>query len=375
LSIRSVLLVATVMSSGAAFAQTAGEDVHGAIGPDIIVTAPFERERFALPTAVGVLEGEALTREVRGTIGETLARQPGVTATFFGPNASRPILRGFDGERVRILTDGIGSFDVSNTSVDHAVAINPLNATRIEIIRGPASLLYGSGAIGGVVNVTDRRIAREIPDEFAHIDAIGTLASVNDERSISGSVDMPSSWLKPRIAFSGVRSSWLILDRNSVLAALARSARSVAAASSRRTSSWSPAAATRARRSAICAATSRCCAAATSSISAGTANTTVTVGAPRGGTPLAVGDLVMVIQMQGAEIQAGVQRNQIEGYRARVQAYAERIGADKVKFDAYASQVAAEAAKSGIVESEARAYAALVAGPVHGDLRGSSKFG
>ncbi|MFN7398613.1 MAG: TonB-dependent receptor [Sandaracinobacter sp.] len=156
---------------------------------------------------MGVLEGEALTREVRGTIGETLARQPGVTATFFGPNASRPILRGFDGERVRILTDGIGSFDVSNTSVDHAVAINPLNATRIEIIRGPASLLYGSGAIGGVVNVTDRRIAREIPEEFAHIDAIGTLASVNDERSISGSVDVPlgksglvahadGSWLK-----------------------------------------------------------------------------------------------------------------------------------------------------------------------------------
>jgi iron complex outermembrane receptor protein len=207
LSIRSFLLVATVLSSGAAHAADQGEDVHGARGTDIIVTAPFERERFALPTAVGVLEGEALTREVRGTIGETLARQPGVTATFFGPNASRPILRGFDGERVRILTDGIGSFDVSNTSVDHAVAINPLNATRIEIIRGPASLLYGSGAIGGVVNVTDRRIAREIPEEFAHIDAIGTLGSVNDERSISGSVDVPlgktglvvhadGSWLK-----------------------------------------------------------------------------------------------------------------------------------------------------------------------------------
>lgn len=207
MSIRSILLLATILSPGAVLAQGAGEDVHGARGTEIIVTAPFERERFALPTAVGVLEGEALTREVRGTIGETLARQPGVTATFFGPNASRPILRGFDGERVRILTDGIGSFDVSNTSVDHAVAINPLNATRIEIIRGPASLLYGSGAIGGVVNVTDRRIAREVPDEFAHIDAIGTLGSVNDERSISGSVDVPigktglvvhadGSWLK-----------------------------------------------------------------------------------------------------------------------------------------------------------------------------------
>jgi iron complex outermembrane receptor protein len=191
LSIRSLFLVASILSPGAALAQDASEDVHSAWGTDIIVTAPFERERFALTTAASVLESEALTREVRGTIGETLARQPGVTATFFGPNASRPILRGFDGERVRILTDGIGSFDVSNTSVDHAVAINPLNATRIEVIRGPASLLYGSGAIGGVVNVTDRRIAREIPEEFAHIDAIGTLASVNDERSISGSIDVP----------------------------------------------------------------------------------------------------------------------------------------------------------------------------------------
>ena len=93
MSIRSILLLATILSPGAALAQEAGEDVHNARGTDIIVTAPFERERFALPTAVGVLEGEALTREVRGTIGETLARQPGVTATFFGPNASRPILR------------------------------------------------------------------------------------------------------------------------------------------------------------------------------------------------------------------------------------------------------------------------------------------
>lgn len=190
MSIRPLLLVATILTPAAAHADDA-QGVHDPIGPDIIVTAPFERERFSLPTAVGVLEGEALTRNTRATIGETLAQQPGVTATFFGPNASRPILRGLDGERVRILTDGIGSFDVSNTSVDHAVAINPLTADRVEIIRGPAALLYGSGAIGGVVNVTDRRIVREIPEEFAHIDALGSLGSNADERSIAGSVDVP----------------------------------------------------------------------------------------------------------------------------------------------------------------------------------------
>lgn len=201
MTIRAITLLSAALSATALAALTASpalaeaeaeaEDVHNPIGPDIIVTAPFVRERFSLPTAVGVLQGEALTRNIRGTIGETLAQQPGVTATFFGPNASRPILRGLDGERVRILTDGIGTFDVSNTSADHAVAINPLLADRVEVVRGPAALLYGSGAIGGVVNVTDRRIAREIPEEFAHIDAFASLGSAADERSISGAVDVP----------------------------------------------------------------------------------------------------------------------------------------------------------------------------------------
>jgi iron complex outermembrane receptor protein len=189
--VRSIFLLATALSATPVLAEADAQDVHSPIGPDIIVTAPFERERFSLPTAVGVLQGEALTRNIRGTIGETLAQQPGVTASFFGPNASRPILRGLDGERVRILTDGIGSFDVSNTSVDHAVALNPLLADRVEVVRGPAALLYGSGAIGGVVNVTDRRIAREIPQEFAHIDAFASLGSAADERSIAGAVDVP----------------------------------------------------------------------------------------------------------------------------------------------------------------------------------------
>src|SRR3546814_14621408 len=78
--------------------------------------------------------------------------------------SSRPILRGFQGERVRVLTDGIGAFDVSNTSVDHAVAINPLLAERIEVVRGPSALLFGSSAIGGVVNVLDARSPRVVPE-------------------------------------------------------------------------------------------------------------------------------------------------------------------------------------------------------------------
>lgn len=172
-------------------AEVGQDELHRPIGPDILVTAPFARARFAIPTATTVLAGEALARDTRGTLGETLARQPGVSATWFGPNASRPVLRGLDAERVRVLTDGIGSFDVANTSPDHAVAINPLIVDRVEVIRGPASLLYGSAAIGGVVNVTDRRIPRSIPDELIHIDSTGTLGSAARERGLAGHADVP----------------------------------------------------------------------------------------------------------------------------------------------------------------------------------------
>jgi iron complex outermembrane receptor protein len=158
---------------------------------DIVVTALIPRRQGDILSGTSVLAGEELTRDLRPSIGETLARQPGVSATSFGPNASRPILRGFQGERVRILTDGIGSFDVSNTSVDHAVAINPLTADRIEVLRGPAALLYGSSAIGGVVNVIDSRIPRRVPDEPIHVEGIATYGSAANERTVSGEVEAP----------------------------------------------------------------------------------------------------------------------------------------------------------------------------------------
>jgi iron complex outermembrane receptor protein len=102
------------------------------------------------------------------------------------------VLRGFQGERVRVLTDGIGSIDVSNTSADHAVTIDPLTAERIEVLHGPAVLLFGSQAIGGAVNVLDRRIPRRrLDNEPFHIDLIGTYGSADDERSIGGGIDLP----------------------------------------------------------------------------------------------------------------------------------------------------------------------------------------
>lgn len=137
-----------------------------------------------------VMSGADLQRESRVQIGDSLTSLPGVSATSFTPGASRPVLRGLQGERVRVLTDGIGSIDVSNTSPDHAVTIDPLTAERIEVLRGPAVLLFGSQAAGGVVNVIDHRIPRELPENGYHVDLIGGLGSAADERSIGAAFDV-----------------------------------------------------------------------------------------------------------------------------------------------------------------------------------------
>ena len=167
------------------------DSYHSDPSRDIVVTGVLPTARQDMLSGVAVLEGAELTQKLRPSIGETLARTPGVSATSFGPSASRPVLRGLQGERVRVLTDGIGSIDVSNTSVDHATVVNPLLADRIEVLRGPQSLLYGSAAIGGVVNVLDKRIPTEVPDEPVHIGAIATYGSAANERSVAGSVDVP----------------------------------------------------------------------------------------------------------------------------------------------------------------------------------------
>lgn len=160
---------------------------------DIVVTGILGRRQTDILAGTSIVAGDDLARDLKPTIGETLSHQAGVSATSFGPNASRPVLRGFQGERVRVLSDGIGSFDVSNTSVDHAVVINPLTADRIEVLRGPSALLFGSSAIGGVVNVIDSRIPRTIPDENIHVDGTLLYGSAAQERSGAARVDLPLS--------------------------------------------------------------------------------------------------------------------------------------------------------------------------------------
>ena len=142
---------------------------------------PLADTAESLATPVEVLAGSRLDEAKAGTLGETVARLPGVQSSNFGPGVGRPIIRGLDGARVQVLSDGLGSGDVSTVSVDHAVSIEPFLAEQIEVLKGPATLLYGSGAIGGAVNVVDGRIPQTRPDvpfggraELRH-------GSVNDE--------------------------------------------------------------------------------------------------------------------------------------------------------------------------------------------------
>ncbi|HLL11191.1 MAG TPA: TonB-dependent receptor [Rubrivivax sp.] len=125
----------------------------------IVITGnPLGRSGGTQP--VSVLSGDALLQRRAATLGETLDGLPGVAASGFGPNSSRPVIRGLDGERVRLLDNSGVSVDASALSFDHAPASDPLIAERIEVLRGPATLLYGGNAIGGVINSLDNRIPR-----------------------------------------------------------------------------------------------------------------------------------------------------------------------------------------------------------------------
>jgi len=116
-------------------------------------------------TPVTSLSGGALVRARESTIGETLANQPGISSSHFGAGASRPVIRGMDGPRVKILSDGAEVQDASTISPDHAVGFEPVLAERIEVLRGPSALAYGGGAVGGVVNILDRKIPTQMPSK------------------------------------------------------------------------------------------------------------------------------------------------------------------------------------------------------------------
>jgi iron complex outermembrane receptor protein len=155
-------------TSGAAWAQEADRSAGAPEGqPDVVIVTGIGPARTGdeLITSTTALDVDDVVAELSGGLGDTLAGLPGISTTAFGPGASRPIIRGLGSERVQVLTNGIGVIDASAASPDHAVTGDPLGAERIEILRGPATLAYGGGAAGGVVNVIDGLIAEKVPDE------------------------------------------------------------------------------------------------------------------------------------------------------------------------------------------------------------------
>ena len=160
--------ILTLWGTGLAHAQAnaqAAPPTAGSLPPVTVSASGLQLGANEMTTPTAVLEGDELVRRREATLGETLGNEPGITSSHFGAGASRPIIRGMDGPRVKVLSDGAELHDASTISPDHAVASEPLLATQIEVLRGPSALVYGGGAVGGVVNVLDGKVPTAIPQK------------------------------------------------------------------------------------------------------------------------------------------------------------------------------------------------------------------
>ncbi|MBY0243506.1 MAG: TonB-dependent receptor [Burkholderiaceae bacterium] len=180
----------SVLAGAVLSAVSALSNAHAADVTQVIVTAnPFhkgETEQILLPAKV--LAGDELRDKLGNSLGETLSSELGVSASAFGAGASRPIIRGMEGARVKMLENGMAVSDVSGLSNDHAVSADGAVARQIEILRGPASLLYGSGAIGGLVNVVNERIPAALEAKLAG-QAEARYSTVDRGNALSGTID------------------------------------------------------------------------------------------------------------------------------------------------------------------------------------------
>jgi len=175
--------------------NTAQPDTAGHT-PIVVTGRLISGDRDAIVAPV-VISGEDLARRAASQIGTVLAHLPGVSTSGFAPGASRPVLRGFDGPRVQVLTDGIGSLDASSVSVDHGVAIDTLNVEQIDVLHGPAVLLYASDPAGGAVNALERRIPRRMPAKSFSAEGVAGYGSAADSVNLAGAVDVA---IAPRLA-------------------------------------------------------------------------------------------------------------------------------------------------------------------------------
>lgn len=187
----ALVLAATALTAAPAFAQDPaalpGEDARHDEVKDlsavVVHATPLPQTAEDLARPVEVLAGARLDEAKANSLGETVNRLPGVQSSYFGPGVGRPIIRGMDGARVQVLSDGLASGDVSTVSADHAVSIEPFLADQIEVLKGPSTLLYGSGAIGGAVNVVDGRIPEMATGDPLEGRVELRTGSVNDEKT------------------------------------------------------------------------------------------------------------------------------------------------------------------------------------------------
>ena len=155
----------------------------------IVTAAPYVVTLDSATTSVDILKRDELDQAPAGGLGDVLAGVTGVRSTFFGPGASRPVIRGLSGPRVLVLSNGLGQVDASALSPDHAVATDPQEAERIEVLRGPSALAYGGSAIGGVVNVIDDRVPIQTVDGVEGR-ILGSMSSVDDGWMSAGALKL-----------------------------------------------------------------------------------------------------------------------------------------------------------------------------------------
>jgi iron complex outermembrane receptor protein len=192
----------TIGTTPAPLTLTVDPEIHY---EEVISVSPEARSAFESYQPTTVLAGQELGKQLDMSLGETLQNQPGVASRSFGPAPARPVIRGLDGDRVLILQDGQRVGDLSSQSGDHGVPINPAAAQKIEVVRGPATLLYGANAIGGLVNVITDEIPRE-KQEGASGNFTLDLGSAAREAAVAGDMHVGNGVLALHVGGSGRRS-------------------------------------------------------------------------------------------------------------------------------------------------------------------------
>lgn len=182
-------LIAAAFAPAAQAADAANTPAPQGVETIVITASPLTTDPDKLATIVGQVDRAEILRSGGPNLADALASIPGVTGSSFAYGASRPVIRGFDSNRVKVMEDGIGSFDVSEIGPDHGVPLDPLSAQRIEVVRGAATLRYGSQAIGGVVNALNNRVPMSLPDAPLATEFTGSYGTVANAGQGSAMMD------------------------------------------------------------------------------------------------------------------------------------------------------------------------------------------